>query len=169
MRFFLILIGLSMLSSCAYKHEDADLVVHNATIYTCNQNFETHQAMAIKDGKILEVGPERQIRNKYSADKEIDMRARAVYPAFIGEKDPILAFKKALKEFQIKDGDDRKDVLLTLTQFKAIQEMMEDEQGTLEKGKKANFFVTNSDLVTIKWSLLNDVEVVETYVEGGKQ
>ncbi len=169
MRIFLIFICMSLLSSCAYKHEDADVVIHNATIYTCNKRFEKHQAMAIKDGEILEVGPERQIRNKYSADKEIDMRARPVYPMFIDQKNPVKAFIATLKEFQIKDGDDRQDVLLTLTKFKALQEMMEDDLGTLEEGKKANFFVTNSDLMTIKWSLLNEVEVQETYILGEKQ
>jgi hypothetical protein len=42
----------------------------------------TAEAMAIKDGKIVEVGPERQILNKYAANEEIDAQGRDIYPGF---------------------------------------------------------------------------------------
>jgi predicted amidohydrolase YtcJ len=41
-----------------------------------------HEAMAIKDGKIIEVGPERQILNKYWADETKDAKKADVYPGF---------------------------------------------------------------------------------------
>ncbi|MEZ4890114.1 MAG: hypothetical protein R2779_06010 [Crocinitomicaceae bacterium] len=36
--------------------------------------------MAIKDGKIVELGPERQIFNKYSSDEAYDAGGKNIYP-----------------------------------------------------------------------------------------
>ena len=74
---------LLFLSSCAFKFEEADLVVHNATIYSMDGQSTTYQAMAIKDGKILELGPDREILNKYSYTEELDARKLSIYPGFI--------------------------------------------------------------------------------------
>lgn len=65
------------------KAEKADLVIHNATIYTADEEMPNGEAMAIKDGKVLEVGPEREIMNKYRADEFKDMGKRIVFPGFI--------------------------------------------------------------------------------------
>lgn len=64
------------------KGESADLVIHNAQIHTMVDGQKVMDAIAIKDGKILEVGPERQILNKYSADEYIDAGLKDIYPGF---------------------------------------------------------------------------------------
>jgi len=64
------------------KGEKVDLIVHNAVIHTMVGGEKVYEAMAIKDGKIVEVGPERQILNKYQADEIIDAGGRDVYPGF---------------------------------------------------------------------------------------
>ena len=56
--------------------------MHNAKIYSVDENFSTYQAMAVKDGKILELGAERQILNKYKSKRSIDARTRPVFPGF---------------------------------------------------------------------------------------
>jgi predicted amidohydrolase YtcJ len=63
--------------------ETADLIVHNAKIYTVNNAFDIAEAMVIKDGKIVAIGPEHEIRNKYNATEIIDARKRPIYPGFI--------------------------------------------------------------------------------------
>jgi predicted amidohydrolase YtcJ len=52
------------------------------------------EAMAIKDGKIVEVGPERQILNKYSAEEEIDAAGKDVYPGFTDAHGHMLSYAK---------------------------------------------------------------------------
>ena len=47
------------------ENAQVDLIVRNGTIYTVNDMFEITQAMAIKDGKIVAIGPENEILNKY--------------------------------------------------------------------------------------------------------
>lgn len=64
------------------KGEDADLVIHNAIIYSMDDNNTEYEAVAIRDGKIIELGPERQILNKYSYKESIDAQGREIYPGF---------------------------------------------------------------------------------------
>ncbi len=77
--FFLLLI-LSF-TSCM-KGIKVDLVIHNARIHTMDEKGNVFDAMAIRDGKIIEVGPERQILNKYLADEEFDAKGKDVFPGF---------------------------------------------------------------------------------------
>ncbi len=79
----LYILSLIILYSCT-PTEQIDLVVHNAKIYTVNDAFDIEEAMAIKDGKILEIGPEHEIMNKYhNATKIIDAQKKPIFPGFI--------------------------------------------------------------------------------------
>ena len=70
---------LFLLNSCM-KGQKVDLIVHNAKIHVMNDAGSVYDAMAIRDGEIIEVGPERQILNKYRCDEEIDALGKDVYP-----------------------------------------------------------------------------------------
>jgi predicted amidohydrolase YtcJ len=74
---------LALLTGCAYKHKDADLVIHNAHIVTLDSADHEFQAMAIKDGRVIELGPENQILNEYTAKETYDAAGHTVYPGFI--------------------------------------------------------------------------------------
>jgi predicted amidohydrolase YtcJ len=79
----LLFIFLSILFIACYQGEEADLVVHNARIHSMDETSSIHQAMAVKDGRIIELGPERQILNKYKATQKYDAQGRSIYPGFI--------------------------------------------------------------------------------------
>ncbi|MBA9077916.1 amidohydrolase [Rufibacter quisquiliarum] len=75
-------LGLALLSSCSQR-EKADLLVYNANVYTVNSQFGKAQAFAVKDGKIMEVGTSEALREKYSAQEEVDANGKPVYPGLI--------------------------------------------------------------------------------------
>lgn len=79
MRYFLICFLAFTAVSCM-KGKSVDLVIHNARIHTMDDKNTIAQAIAIKDGKIVEVGPDRQIMNKYSADEFIDAEGKDIFP-----------------------------------------------------------------------------------------
>ncbi len=79
-KLFVYLIGLALISSC-FKGQEVDLIVHNANIHSGNRYDHVYEAMAIKDGIILELGPEREILNKYRG-KAIDAQDKHIYPSF---------------------------------------------------------------------------------------
>ena len=64
------------------KGKKVDQLFHNASIICMDDNNTIGEAMAIDNGKIIEIGPERQILNKYRADETIDVKGREILPAF---------------------------------------------------------------------------------------
>ena len=81
--FILLFPAAMLLSSCAYKNKEADLVVRNARIISMDADGHEYQAMAIKDGRILEMGAEQQILNRYRAKETYDAGTQVIYPGFI--------------------------------------------------------------------------------------
>ncbi|MDP4663908.1 MAG: amidohydrolase [Salibacteraceae bacterium] len=82
MRNLAFLILTIILFSCS-EAVVVDTIVHNASIYTIDDAFSKKEAMAIKDGLIVEIGAENQILNKYTAAQKIDAGQRAIYPGLI--------------------------------------------------------------------------------------
>lgn len=82
-RTILLFVPFGLLSACRYNHVEADLVVHNAHIVSLDAEEKVYQAMAIKDGLILELGAEQQIRNKYNATATYNAAGQWIYPGFI--------------------------------------------------------------------------------------
>lgn len=82
-KFTLALLLHGILLTGCYQSQEADLVIHNARIHSLDAGGTVFQAMAVRDGRIVELGPERQILNRYAAKKVVDAAGRAVYPGFI--------------------------------------------------------------------------------------
>lgn len=77
--FSLIFCFLLFLSCNSY---DADLIIHNASIYTVNNSFDTATAVVVKDGKFIAVG-DQDLLNQYNARSVVDLNGFPVYPGFI--------------------------------------------------------------------------------------
>ena len=71
-----------LMTSCNQK-TPVDLIVHNANVYTVDDDFSKAQAFAVKDGKFVAVGDEATIMGQYSAKETIDAQGDAVYPGFM--------------------------------------------------------------------------------------
>ncbi len=70
------------LMACNSKPE-VDLVILNAIIYTVNENFEQVEAMAIKDGKIIDLGYTKSINKKYKSKEVLYANGKVILPGFI--------------------------------------------------------------------------------------
>ena len=100
-----------------------DLVVHNAQIHCLDDQNTISQAMAIKDGIIVEVGPERQILNKYSADEFVDAEGKEIYPGFTDAHGHILLYVK-------------QKLSLDLLDCKSLSELVTRTEKYQQKGQK---------------------------------
>ncbi|MFT4678228.1 MAG: putative amidohydrolase YtcJ [Flavobacteriales bacterium] len=109
--FFLVIAVATILSACGIKHESADLIIHNARIYTLNSTNDIVQAVAIRDGKIIEVGAERQILNKYRSEHIIDAAFKAVYPGFIDAHCHFLGYGLTLQDVNLVGTKSFKEVI----------------------------------------------------------
>jgi predicted amidohydrolase YtcJ len=96
---YLLLIAISI-TSC-YKGGNADLIIHNATIYSCDDDFTVYEAMAVKDGKIIQMGPEREILNGYQCENIIDAKKAPIYPGFHDAHCHFMGYAKTLNEVDL--------------------------------------------------------------------
>lgn len=116
MKKLILILILIQLLSCK-ENAKVDLIIHNAVIYTVNESFETAQAMAIKDGKIVEIGAEYEIRNKFLAEKTIDAKKQPIYPGFYDAHCHFVAFSKGLQEINLVGTTSFDEVINKVSNF----------------------------------------------------
>ena len=109
-----------LLFSC-YKGKSVDLIVHNGVIHTMEDGDRVFEAMAIKDGKIVEVGPERQILNKYSSDEMIDASGKEIYPGFTDAHGHLLSYADQLLSADLVGSKSFDEVLVRLEKYQSKQ------------------------------------------------
>ena len=70
--------------------------------------------------------------------------------------------------FQMENALSRKDALRGMTIWAAKANFEEQEKGSLEVGKFADFIILNTDLMTATPAKILDAHVLQTYVNGEK-
>ena len=81
-KLILIFTVLLFIFSCN-KQEKADLIIINSNTYTVNSNFDNAEAFAIKEGKFIAIGSNKEIKEKYVAKKTIDANNKTIVPGLI--------------------------------------------------------------------------------------
>ncbi len=119
MKIYTSLIFLVLLLSACMKGEKVDLIVHNAKIYTLDLSNTVHEAIAIRNGKIVEVGPERQILNKYRAEETIDAQGKEMYPGFTDAHGHMLMYAKQRLGIDLRGVRSEQELLHRCEQYKA--------------------------------------------------
>ena len=79
-KIFALLLLTIFLVSC--NNYNADFIIHNAKIYTVNENFDVASAVVVKEGKIIAVGQEDLV-GQFNAPAVLDLKGLPVYPGFI--------------------------------------------------------------------------------------
>jgi predicted amidohydrolase YtcJ len=93
---------LLLATACKQKEYNADLMVKNAIVYTVDDHFSTAQAFVIKNGKIIAVGSEDTLEQKYFARDVVDAQGKAVYPGFIDAHTHFYRYGLTLQEVRLK-------------------------------------------------------------------
>src|SRR5262249_52950902 len=57
----LLLAGLGLLAAAPAWAADADLILHHGKVVTVDRKFSIHEAIAVKDGRILRVGTDANV------------------------------------------------------------------------------------------------------------
>lgn len=117
---FLILLAGLLPTSCAYKDRAADLVVHNAHIITLDSVEHEYQAMAIVDGRIVELGAEQQILNRYRAKESYDAAGAYIYPGFIDGHCHFLGYGLNKQKVELNGAKSWAEVIERVTAFAKV-------------------------------------------------
>jgi predicted amidohydrolase YtcJ len=117
-RLLILLLTFTTITSCHFKNKQADLILHNAIIYTVDDAFNTYEAIAIKDGKILALGTEREILNEYDAPQIIDCGKKFIYPGFIDGHCHFLGYGRTLQEVNLDSTQSFAEVIERVKSFR---------------------------------------------------
>lgn len=85
-------------TGCGYKSEDADLIIHNGTIVTMDAQNTVARAIAVAGGRIIAVGAEREILNRFGADEVIDLKGGVIFPGFMDGHAHLVGYADGLLE-----------------------------------------------------------------------
>ncbi len=98
-------------AGCGFQSETVDLVVHNARVVTLDPMGTVGQAVAVRDGRIVEVGAERAILNRYRAKEVVDAAQATVYPGWVDAHAHFLGYAKGLGEVNLVGTGSWEEVL----------------------------------------------------------
>ena len=70
--------------------------------------------------------------------------------------------------FQMKDALSREETLKGMTVWAAYSNFEEEEKGSIEPGKFADFVILDQNIMEIPADRIPDVKVLETYINGEK-
>ena len=109
---------LVLLTSC-FKGKKVDLIIHNARIHSLNESDAIFEAVAIKDGKIVELGAERQILNRYTSDDEVDAGGKDVYPGLTDAHGHIMSLVRKKLGLDVTGARSLDEVLIRIEKYQA--------------------------------------------------
>lgn len=96
-----------LLTACGEKPE---VIYKNAKIYTLNSGNEVAEAIAIKDGKILDIGTSQELESRYKADDVVDLKGAVVIPGLIDTEGSIIEFSKNLNYIDLSNAKSLKEI-----------------------------------------------------------
>lgn len=102
--------------SCATK-EKVDLLVYHATIYTVDTAFSIAEAMAVKDGKIVETGTTSELEKKYQPKEKLDAGGNFIYPGFFDDHSHFMEYGNSLNQVNLVGTDSWDEILEKVKEF----------------------------------------------------
>lgn len=115
--FILLNLAVSIILTGCGESQKIDLIVHNAKIYTTNETFAIAEAMAIDKGKIIAIGAENEIKNKYLATEYVDAQKQAVYPGFIDAHCHFYHYAAFLQELNLNGTTSFDDMITKIVKY----------------------------------------------------
>lgn len=112
----------AVLAGCGFRGSKADVVLHNGLVLTLDDNATEAQAIAVSQGRVLEVGPERAILNKYNADLEVDLMGAVVVPGLMDAHAHFTGFADALGAADLVGTVSQQEVLDRVQAYAALFE-----------------------------------------------
>jgi predicted amidohydrolase YtcJ len=115
-KLFFPVVILFLCYSCS-QIQKADLLVFNATIYTVDSSFSIAEAMAVRNGKIIDAGKKDELEKKYNAAERLDAEGKFIYPGFIDAHAHFLGYADGLTRADLVGTTSWKEILDKLADF----------------------------------------------------
>ena len=112
----ILLLSILFFSSCKFRQK-VNMIVHHAEIYTVDDNFSVAEAMAIRDGKIVETGTDDEILKKYEAPEMVNAGGKTVFPGFIDAHCHFTGFATDMWKCNLVGTDSFDEIIIKLKSY----------------------------------------------------
>lgn len=106
-----------------------ETIVYNAKIYTVDSAFSVVEAMAIKDGKIVAMGTNKDILENHEAVTMVDAKGAAVYPGFIDAHAHFLGYASSLFQVELYNTSTWEETVDRIVAFAKVHPEIKFIQG----------------------------------------
>tara|TARA_B100000809_G_C15108654_1_gene519714 strand:- start:465 stop:2096 length:1632 start_codon:yes stop_codon:yes gene_type:complete len=103
--------------SCTSEKIKTDLLVKNATIYTVNEGFDIAEAFVVTNGKIVEVGLQKDLETKYEAVNLFDAKGKTIVPGLIDAHAHLLDLGMSMQQVDLVGAKSYKETLDRVVAF----------------------------------------------------
>lgn len=104
----LVILTVSLfMMSCS---KSPDVIYTNGTIYTLDESNTVVEAVAVLDGKIVDVGSSADFKEKYDVENVIDLEGKVVLPGFIDSEGSLIEFSKNLNFLNLAFAKNVKEI-----------------------------------------------------------
>ncbi|MBN1632538.1 MAG: amidohydrolase [Ignavibacteria bacterium] len=108
MKKYLLILGVfalvAVFSSCS---KTPDIVYFNGKIHTMDKNNSVIEAVALKDGKIMDTGTNQEINDKYESAEKIDLEGKTVIPGLIDAEGSLVNYALNLSNIYLEKFESR--------------------------------------------------------------
>ena len=98
-------------TGCGFQGEPADLILHNGLILTLDAADTEAQAVAVRGGRVIEVGAERAILNKYGAAQTVDLKGAVLVPGLMDAHAHFVGYAESLGAADLVGTTSEQEVL----------------------------------------------------------
>ena len=112
-------LSLLLFLGCGIPMKNADLVVVNANIYTVDPSFSKATALAVKDGKFIDVGSTEDIESQYNAEQLVDANGMTIVPGLIDAHCHFYGLGLAEQQVELRGTQSFEEVLERVNTFYA--------------------------------------------------
>ena len=113
---FIYLAVLTSISSCS-QTQKVDLLIYNAKIYTVDSAFHIAEAIAVEDGKILDIGASKDLTARYFSDNKINAAGKFIFPGFIDAHAHFYRYGLGLQEVNLVGTESWDEIISRVQAF----------------------------------------------------
>lgn len=119
MKRYFFVFALFLFVSCLKKERTTvDAIITDAIIYKVDKDFGTATAMAISGGKIVAIGTNDEITNKYESEHTIGAEGKFIYPGLIDAHCHFYSFGLSLQEVDLRGTQNMGEIIARIKAFK---------------------------------------------------
>ncbi|MCU0390235.1 MAG: amidohydrolase [Thermoflexibacter sp.] len=133
---YFFVLGIFLLGfACNPSKKQVDLIIFNTKIYSADSSFTTHEALVVKDGKILDIGTSKAILESYQSENQLDGTGKFIYPGFYDAHCHFYNLGYAMQQVDLVGTTSFQEIVQKLVDYK---QQNPDKQWILGRGWDQN-------------------------------